>query len=147
MEILKAGIFWYTCFDNKIFVLILQICGVCFHFKQFMVSWKIENSQNNFNDSPQKFNQANWRAREKIRGTYIWWWTHTHFIIFNFQIGITDPLDAAAVGIGAGTLEKWKHTARNLFHWRKTIAFLCFLPLIILGNIHIHGLNTSWVVI
>ena len=60
--------------------------------------------------------------------------SHTPFIISKFQTGITDPLDAAAVGIGAGTLEKWKHTARNLFHWRKTIAFLCFLPLIILGN-------------
>ena len=40
----------------------------------------------------------------------------------------------AAGGIGAGALEKWKHIARNFFHWRKTFALLCFFPLIILGN-------------
>ena len=51
------------------------------------------------------------------------------------ELGITDPLYAAAGGIGDGAMEKWKHTARNLLHWKKTVAFLCFLPLIILGII------------
>ena len=50
------------------------------------------------------------------------------------EAGITDPLDAAAGGIGDGAVERWKHTARNLLHWKKTIALLCFLPLIILGS-------------
>ena len=50
------------------------------------------------------------------------------------EVGITDPLDAAAGGIiGEGALERWKLTARNLLHWKKTIALLCFFPLIILG--------------
>ena len=50
------------------------------------------------------------------------------------EVGITDPLDAAAGGIiGEGALERWKHTARNLLHWKKTVALLCFFPLIILG--------------
>ena len=49
------------------------------------------------------------------------------------QVSITDPIDVAAGGIGDGSLEKWKRTARSLIHWRKTVAFLCFLPLIILG--------------
>ena len=49
------------------------------------------------------------------------------------EVGITDPLDAAAEGLGEGALEKLKHTARNMFHWRKTFAILCFLPLILLG--------------
>ena len=46
-------------------------------------------------------------------------------------VGIFDPIDAATGGIGA--VEQWKSTARNLLHWRKTIALLCFFPLIILG--------------
>merc|ERR1711892_735961 len=46
-------------------------------------------------------------------------------------LGIFDPIDAATGGIGA--VEQWKSTARNLLHWRKTIALLCFFPLIILG--------------
>ena len=50
------------------------------------------------------------------------------------EVGITDPIDAAAVGIGDGAFENWKHTARNLLHWKKTIALLCFFPLIILGK-------------
>jgi hypothetical protein len=45
-------------------------------------------------------------------------------------VGIFDPI-AATGGIGA--VEQWKSTARNLLHWRKTIALLCFFPLIILG--------------
>eukprot|EP00092_Neocalanus_flemingeri_P005491 GFUD01005921.1.p1 GENE.GFUD01005921.1~~GFUD01005921.1.p1 ORF type:complete len:1477 (-),score=243.09 GFUD01005921.1:84-4514(-) len=45
--------------------------------------------------------------------------------------GILDPFNAATGGIGA--IEQWKSTARNLLHWRKTIALLCFLPLIMLG--------------
>jgi hypothetical protein len=51
------------------------------------------------------------------------------------QLGgkILDPIDAAAAGGNAGALEKWKTTARNLLHWRKTIALLCFFPLILLG--------------
>ena len=34
---------------------------------------------------------------------------------------------------GIGTLEEWKEWGRNLLHWRKTIALLCFFPLLILG--------------
>merc|ERR1719228_2790576 len=45
--------------------------------------------------------------------------------------GVLDPLDRAAGGIG--TLEEWKEWGRNLLHWRKTIALLCFFPLLILG--------------
>ena len=45
---------------------------------------------------------------------------------------ILDPIDAAATG-NVDALEKWKTTARNLLHWRKTIALLCFFPLILLG--------------
>lgn len=51
------------------------------------------------------------------------------------QLGgkILDPIDAAAAGGSVDALEKWKTTARNLLHWRKTIALLCFFPLILLG--------------
>ena len=49
------------------------------------------------------------------------------------EVGITDPLDAAATGLGDGAIERLKLTARNLLHWRKTFAILCFLPLILLG--------------
>jgi hypothetical protein len=45
--------------------------------------------------------------------------------------GVLDPLDRAAGGIG--TLEEWKIWGRNLLHWRKTVALLCFFPLLILG--------------
>jgi len=45
--------------------------------------------------------------------------------------GILEPIDTATGGIGA--VEQWKSTARNLLHWRKTLALLCFLPLILLG--------------
>ena len=63
--------------------------------------------------------------------------------------GVLDPLDRAAGGnnyhchrtflvyafiqSGIGTLEEWKEWGRNLLHWRKTIALLCFFPLLILG--------------
>lgn len=58
----------------------------------------------------------------------------TEYPISIIQVSITDPIDVAAGGIGDGSLEKWKRTARSLIHWRKTVAFLCFLPLIILGS-------------
>ena len=45
--------------------------------------------------------------------------------------GVLDPLDRAAGGIG--TLDEWKVWGRNLLHWRKTVALLCFFPLLILG--------------
>lgn len=45
--------------------------------------------------------------------------------------GVLDPLDRASGGIG--TLDEWKEWGRNLLHWRKTVALLCFFPLLILG--------------
>lgn len=44
-----------------------------------------------------------------------------------------DPTDHDPEGIRR--LDQWKINARNLLHWRKTIALLCFLPLILLGVI------------
>ena len=111
----------------------IQICGVCFHFQQFMVLRKTENCKDNTDDSTKEPNQANWGTGKEVRGDQL------GVIIFfsttvYLQIGITDPLDAAAGGIGSGAMEKWKNTARSLLHWRKTLAFLCFFPLLILGK-------------
>ena len=46
--------------------------------------------------------------------------------------GILEPIDTATT-VGIDQMEQWKTTAKNLLHWRKTIALLCFLPLILLG--------------
>merc|ERR1711892_133852 len=45
--------------------------------------------------------------------------------------GILEPIDTATGGIDK--VQQLKSMARNLLHWRKTIALLCFLPLILLG--------------
>jgi len=50
------------------------------------------------------------------------------------QLGIkfSDPMVHPAARDNS-ILEQWKKSARDLLHWRKTIALLCFFPLIVLG--------------